>query len=135
MIATVLLISFVVILSGVIMFWGRQFVTELMEKRGEVAVAKLDCESVDMEIIGIEGSNIRIRNNSPFRLNGFILRFVDSGMSTEDNTVLGSYEDGLIDISSFTGDVDIIPMLRPEGIGAPPIPCSNKHKLINRKEV
>ena len=71
LIATVLLISFGVILSGVIMFWGKQYVTELMEKRGDVAIAKLECEQVEIEIINNKPLTIR---NGPIRLSGFILK-------------------------------------------------------------
>lgn len=131
LIATVLLVSFVVILSGVIMFWGKQYVTELMEKRGDVAEAKLECENVDIEIKGFkkEIGELTIMNNGP-KLDGFILRY-SNGETENVNKVFDSYLEDSITLH-FGGqkNVDVIPILRPEGINAPSIPCSSKHKLV-----
>ena len=133
LIATVLLVSFVVILSGVVMFWGRQYVTELMEKRGEVSVAKLECESVDIEIISAGSGSITIRNAGPVKLAGFMLRW-SGGKACEVNEIVNSYEDETIDLDMKcpgSGDqLNVVPMLKPQGIGAPPIPCSTKNKLV-----
>ena len=76
LIATVLLVSFVVILSGVIMFWGRQYVTELMEKRGETAVVKQECVTgVSFDVVSANGPRVSIVNSGDVKLSGFILKF------------------------------------------------------------
>ena len=102
LIATVLLVSFVVILSGVVMFWGRQYVTELMEKRGEVSIAKLECESVKIEIISVSGGEITIRNTGPVKLAGFILKYM-GGEMREQNKVVNPYEDIIFAIDAAGG--------------------------------
>lgn len=130
LIATVLLVTFVVILSAIILFWGKEYVTELMEKRGDVAAMKLECQDVEIEVIGIEAGRLNIRNNSPFPLYGFILKYSEIGTMSV-NKPIASYENIYIELTSQIGTVDAIPVLRPPGIGAPTIPCSNKHKLIN----
>lgn len=134
LIATVLLISFVVILSGVIMFWGRQFVTELMEKKGEVALAKSECVTgVDMDIIGVEGNFISIRNTGSIRLSGFYLKYPNEPPCEIIQSV-NSYEDTKIDLRQCPlgsgTQVNIIPVMKPSGIGAPSIPCSTKNKVV-----
>ena len=127
LIATVLLVSFVVILASVILFWGKQYVTELMEKKGEVAAIKLECEgNVGMEILGVSSDGVTIRNTGTNKINGFILKF-DNGDSGQDNSVLNSYDQIVIDINRYiisgtATQVNIIPLVRPAGIGAPPIP-------------
>ena len=129
LIATVLLVSFVVVLSGVIMFWGRQYVTELMEKRGEVAAAKLECEHVDFEVVGLSGSELHLRNIGSVKIAGFILKF-EGGGTEEYNTPIDSADDVTITLGESAERVNVIPMLKPSGVGAPPIPCSTKNKLV-----
>lgn len=131
LIATVLLISFVVILSGVIMFWGKQYVTELMEKKGEVASAKLDCEHVSFEVVSLSGSNLLLRNSGSVKIAGFILKYPNVDQPDQFNKVVGPAEDATIIITGGGAQVNVIPMLKPSGVGAPPVPCSTKHKLVN----
>jgi flagellin-like protein len=130
LIATVLLVSFVVILAIVILLWGKEYVTELMEKRGEVAAIKLKCENIEIEVLGIQDGKLSIRNTGPDVLAGLVLKYSEVG-AMDLNEPIASYEDKLIPLTVYTGTVDVIPMLKPDGIGAPSIPCSSKHKLIN----
>jgi flagellin-like protein len=130
LIATVLLVSFVVVLSGVIMFWGKQYVTELMDKRGEVSAVKLECEQVEIEIIKATETQIEIRNASPFKLSGFILKYMD-GATEQINNPVKPFTTSTITLTEPTQRLNLIPTLRPQGLGAPPVPCSNQHKIIN----
>lgn len=130
LIATVLLVSFVVVLSLVIFFWGKQYVTELIEKRGDVASMKLECESVELEIVNVIGNQLNIRNMGSKRISGFMLRYIDADDTQEINDILEPYGDLTLTLNSL-GKIDVIPMLRIPSVGAPSIPCSSKHKLIN----
>ena len=130
LIATVLLVSFVVILAIVILLWGKEYVTELMEKRGEVAAIKLKCENIEIEVLGIQDGSLSIRNTGPDVLAGLVLKYSKVG-AMDLNEPIASYEDKLIPLMVHAGTVDVIPMLKPDGISAPSIPCSSKHKLIN----
>lgn len=133
LIATVLLVSFVVILSGVIMFWGRQYVTELMEKKGETAAAKQECVvGVSFDVVSASGSSVSIVNSGDVKLSGFILKF--SGQPSCDIVQsVKPYDNAVIDVSpcGSGSQVNMIPMIKPSGIGAPSIPCSTKNKLVN----
>ena len=115
------------------MFWGRQYVTELMEKKGEVALAKSECVTgVDMDIINVKGDTIFIRNTGSVKLSGFYLKYPNEP-PCEISQSVNSYEDTEINLNQCPGSgiqVNIIPVMKPSGIGAPPIPCSTKNKIV-----
>lgn len=130
LIATVLLVSFVVVLSLVIFFWGKQFVSELIEKRGDVAAIKLECENIELEVVNVVGNNLNLRNMGTKRISGFTLRYIDTDNTQEVNDILEPSSDLTLTLDNL-GKIDVIPMLRPLSVGAPSIPCSSKHKMIN----
>lgn len=136
LIATVLLVSFVVILSGIIMFWGRQYVTELMEKKGETAMAKQECVvGVSFEVTSANPTKVSIINSGSKKLSGFILKF-PGDPPCEISQSVNAYENvdiALTQCPNTDGDdqVNVIPIIKPQGIGAPSIPCSTQNKLIN----
>lgn len=124
LIATVLLIGFVVAAAAVVMIWTRGFVGELQEKEGGQSSARLSC-ATDVEI-GVRdltfgsGQMTVVVENKRGKVDGFI--FVVQGAtdsaSVESATTLESGEIANIDFSydSITvgqpDKVDIIPRLK-----------------------
>src|SRR3989344_331343 len=133
LIATILLIGFVVVIGGIVIFWGRNFIKEKAEKEGVLAEEQLKCENIDIEIKGIDKitKNIIIENKGNDIIDGFILRVVSGGSGAEK--ILQKLEPlKIINIGysfslSENAKIDLIPSLKPEGTNAPLVPCSNKH--------
>ena len=136
LIATVLLIGFVVAVGTIVIFWGRNFVKERADKEGVLAEKQLRCENVEIDIKSVDKVNnqIVIENKANEAIDGFILRVVSDGSGAQK---IMQKLDGLktagITYSLTLGanpKVDLVPGLKPEGTGAPLVPCSNKHKII-----
>ena len=118
LIATVLLIGFVIAVAVIVMTWGKGFVKERAEKEGALSQAQLQCNQVEIEI----DDNFYITNIGSIEIGGFIIRDKDGGSTQKPDPlpVLGR--------TSWTankGDL-IIPAIRPEGAGAPLVQCSDK---------
>lgn len=144
LIATVLLIGFIVALVAVVMLWGKGFIQEKAEKEGKLAQAQLSCNNVDIDI-KLSGGNLLVVNKGSQVINGFIVRSGakvlqcrpggrDCGSKSEpfkSLKQLSSFDISKLNLGS-AGDVDIIPAVIPKGIGAPLVPCSAKMKTISR---
>lgn len=143
LIATVLLIGFIIALVAVVMLWGKGFIQEKAEKEGELAQAQLSCTRIIMDA-NILGGKINIVNKGGTKISGLIIRAGSNVKQCKpvDARVCGSAENpftGLNQLESFEitnivqgmeGDVTVIPAILPKGIGAPLIPCSDKMKTI-----
>ncbi len=115
LIATVLLIGFVVAIGAVVMIWGKGFITERAQKEGALSQAQLDCNLVEIDL---EGDYII--NVGSITIGGFIIRGNGVSKDYEKLEIMGSRY-----YSLDHGD-EIIPCIQPEGAGAPLVPCSGK---------
>ena len=78
--------------------------------------------------------SIQLENKGSIAIDGFILRVVSGGSGSEK--IIQKVE--LLKTATLTysfslasdARVDLIPSLIPEGINAPLVPCSNKHKVV-----
>lgn len=124
LIATVLLIGLVVSVAVVVMTWGRGFVKERAEKEGALSQAQLECNQIEIEV----GNDYSVTNIGSIDIDGFIIR--SSGSPEQKDTpqdVLKVSETKSYELGP--GD-EIIPAIRPEGAGAPLVPCSDKSKTL-----
>lgn len=121
LIATILLIGFAIAIAAVVFTWGRGYITETAEKEGSLSQAQLECNQVEIEITE-EG---KVMNTGGVEIKGFLVRDKD-GAAIDDKKY--SYGLGVSEISEFDLDpgYQIIPCVRPEGAGAPLVPCSDK---------
>lgn len=124
LIATVLLIGFVVAAFGVVMLWTRGFVEELQEKRGAEGTARLDCAS-DVEI-GIRdltfggGQLTAVVENKRGRVDGFIFVVRGDTDSSSEEISTGIEPGGIANIDVAYDSVkvgqpdkiDVIPRLK-----------------------
>jgi len=131
LIATILLVGFVVVIGAVVIIWGRNFIKERAEKEGSLAEKQLECENIEIDIKDAGPGFITVENNGNNKIDAFILRVVSdgSGATKIENKVepLNVYT---INHGLSGSRIDLIPALKPEGINAPLIPCSSKHKII-----
>jgi len=139
LIATVLLIGFIVALVAVVMMWGKGFVMEKAQKEGSLADKQLGCTRVKIDIKK-EGNSIFVLNSGSEPIDGLILRQLNivkkcrpgsadcSGFTRLNE--LDRYD--LSNVGGLSGgkNTDVIPALIPEGAGAPLVPCSEQMKTI-----
>ncbi|MEK6937208.1 MAG: archaellin/type IV pilin N-terminal domain-containing protein [Nanoarchaeota archaeon] len=136
LIASVLLIGFVVAVGATVIFWGRGFIKEKAAKEGALAQKQLECENVLWEVKDINRNSriISIENKGNNKIDGFIMRVVEGGEGAEkiNQRVDPLSQDSVVYPFSLArkAKIDIIPSLRPEGAGAPLVPCSGKNKVV-----
>ncbi len=136
LIATVLLIGFVVMAGSIVIFWSRGFIQEKAAKEGALAQKQLECENIIIDIKSVERPtrSIVLENKGNKHIDGFILRVVEGGGGAEKiyQKVSALSQDTIIYPFSLerNAKIDLIPALRPDGAGAPFVPCSNKNKVI-----
>ncbi|MDP4012171.1 MAG: hypothetical protein Q8R00_01010 [Candidatus Nanoarchaeia archaeon] len=144
LIATVLLIGFVVAAAGVAMLWTRGFVEEIQEKQGAQGGARLSC-ATDIQIGVREASfgsgivQVTVENYKQ-RVDGFIFVVHGPGGTSSEESVTGVDAGGLnqiqVDYDTIkTGGnpqkVDVIPRIK-LGKGAYQ-PCPDKKITWNFK--
>jgi hypothetical protein len=122
MIATILLIGFVIAIILLVVLWGKNYVEELAQKRGALAEKQQECTQVDLDVVKScwrgTTAEIAIRNKANVPVHKFIFRAVGtSGEPVEAVKKLGALETVSYDLefSSDVGtinNVDIIPHLR-----------------------
>ncbi len=128
LIATVLLIGFVVAVAAVVMLWGKGFVKERAEKEGALSQAQLECNLIEIEIEEVS-EVYKVTNIGSRTIDGFIIR---TGSGVIKKPSLLEVGNSITEIDSYTlrkGD-EIIPCVKPEGAGAPLVPCSDKAKKL-----
>ena len=134
MIATVLLIGFVIALMLLIILWGKDYIEELAEKRGALAEKQHECTNIQLDIVkacwrGSE-AEVVIRNKADNPVHKFVFRAVGSigepverygrmcGDDKKQDCKLGSLETKEYKNLVFSSDVgkikniDIIPHIR-----------------------
>ena len=137
LIATILLILFVVFVASIVIFWGRTFVKERADKEGVLAEKKLKCESIEFNVKSYDKAKkeIIVENIGADSIDGFVMRVVSGGEGADqviqriDSLKTASLVSQKLSLGT-NAKVDLIPALRPEGINAPLVPCSNKHKVV-----
>ncbi|MBI2499028.1 hypothetical protein HYV88_02190 [Candidatus Woesearchaeota archaeon] len=146
LIATLLLLFFVLIVITVVFLWTREVQKQAVEKNAELSRKQLECDAVQIDVTA--GSVINIINKGNIKIN-LIIREVfggnvrkselydniepggsyslvksDQECTENDTTGVGGR------LCKQTTEVEIIPALRPEGRGAPLVPCSGASKTI-----
>ncbi|MBU4502976.1 MAG: hypothetical protein KKA79_10360 [Nanoarchaeota archaeon] len=143
MIATVLLIGFIISIILLILLWGRDYIEELAEKKGALAEKQNECTKVSLDVVKAcwtgDTAEIVIRNKANTPIHKFIFRAVGKEGSPVEKVgkdwTLGSLETKSYDGLKFPTDVgkinnmDIIPHLR-VALGHY-VPCS-KQKITAR---
>lgn len=136
-IATVLLVGFVVAIIIIVMLWGKNYIEELAAKRGALAQKQNECQMVSFKIksaaYGGSIANIVIENQKDTAIDKFIFKGLAGSESQpiEETTKLGglqltqyNVDFGRTDIT----EVDIIPLLK-AGVNKY-VPCTNKHTVV-----
>jgi flagellin-like protein len=138
LVATVLLIGFVIVLLIIIMLWGRGYIEEIKEKEGKISEQKLSCVSdiaIDIGGVNIVGNNLNvIIENKKEKIDGFTFRCTEQ--SGNINIVNLDYGLDAYSIASFTvvcssttKQVDIIPkLIIGKGVYEP---CSAQHVVYD----
>lgn len=137
LIATVLLIGFVVALIMLVMLWGKNYVEELAAKRGALAQKQNECQNV---AVGVKSAQFQgtvatlvIENQKDIDIDKFVFR----GMIGENSQVVENYNKlGGLEVSQYEVDfgtgniekVDIIPSLKAGKDKY--VPCSDKHIVV-----
>ncbi len=138
LIATVLLITLVVILIASIILWVKGFVQERISKEGALAEAESKCTQIAMDIKNIQispGDNtkliVEITNSGSEDISALVLRIEDASGNVNLKTInskikpFETFSQTITEVNTVSGDkVTIIPHVKPEGTGAPLIPCS-----------
>jgi len=127
LIATVLLIGFVVAIMVLVFLWGKNYIEELAQKRGLLAEKEQQCTQVKLEVLracwsGRTVSELVIRNNANLPIHKFVFTAVGSEGQPVERTgadgKLGALEtktyainEGELAVEDIQG-VNIIPHLR-----------------------
>jgi len=130
LIATVLIIGFVVAIGAVVMLWGRGFVKERTEKEGALSEAKLNCNSIDLKVVDTSQDEVTIENRGSVSIGGFKIKFYDGSTDVKELYIEVKPMGRAVIRSEGATKMDIIPAIKPEGVGAPLVPCSDEHKLV-----
>lgn len=137
LIATVLLIGFTVALATVVMLWAKGYITERAEKEGALSEKQLECTYIDMTVnkAVLSGNvlSLELENKAEKSIDGIIVRTLEDESKVFKKVIgLGPFEVRNINIENIGAidRVDVIPALKPEGAGAPFVPCSEKHKVV-----
>jgi len=133
LIATVLLISFTVVLIVLVVIWGKNYIAEKAEKEGTLSQLRLKCVSdVRIKVVDVRKDAVDLENLGSVDIESFNFRAKVDGKIEPDNGLdglpVGKTETFYFDDQAI--EVDIIPQLRPDGRGAPRIPCTDQHVVI-----
>ncbi|MEK6952660.1 MAG: hypothetical protein AABX29_06630 [Nanoarchaeota archaeon] len=146
LIATLLLLLFVLIIMTVVFLWTRGVQKQVVEKNAELSKKQVECGAVQIEVTG--GDVINIANKGNIKINLIIRELFGSNVRKSEiydviepgssySLVKSDQECTENDTTGVGGrlckqttQVEIIPALRPEGRGAPLVPCSGASKTI-----
>ena len=136
LIATVLLISLVIILIVTIVFWVKGFVNERISKEGALADAELKCTEINLDIKNIQATDginliVELQNAGSEDIAGIIFKIEylsdNSNLVTVESIIrpFETFSQSITDVTVGSGyTITLIPNVRPEGAGAPLVPCS-----------
>jgi flagellin-like protein len=134
-IATVLLISIVIVLSGIVYLWAQGFVTEGTQKFGEPI--ERACDSIDFaaDVVPSNGDYVlEINNRANVPLYGFDVKILGEGTVKVHETTPQTVDQGesaqiTLPGSEFSGvsDLIIVPIILGEkGKGKEPFTCPDQ---------
>lgn len=124
LIATVLLIGFVIALLLLAILWGKGYIEELAQKRGLLAEKQQQCQNIEITAIKAErrGGDIEVvlKNKKETTVNKFIFRVVgkENGEAFESSQHLNSLEVKSYTVTFAETDIkevtslDVIPHLQ-----------------------
>ncbi|MDD5254064.1 MAG: hypothetical protein PHG05_03080 [Candidatus Nanoarchaeia archaeon] len=136
LIATVLLVGFIIVILLIALVWAKNYVQERAAKEGKLAEKKLECENLDFSVTSAQksGSNIRIvlKNLKDDNIEKWSFRIEGNKAEIKQNyEMLEGLEIKPYEIeydSSKTGDAEkvaIIPWLKV--VPGYYVPCSGKN--------
>jgi flagellin-like protein len=143
LIATVLLIGFVVALALIVLLWGKNYIEELAAKRGMIAQKQQECQMVEFTVKSIaepSGSKVAmvVENSKDKTIDKFIFR----GLTAKSKSDVVEEIDRLggLEIKQYQPEftigfgsggiekIEIIPALKAGG--SKYVPCSDKHVTV-----
>ncbi|MEM4245399.1 MAG: archaellin/type IV pilin N-terminal domain-containing protein [Candidatus Nanoarchaeia archaeon] len=141
LIATVLLIGFVIALLLLIMLWGKNYIEELAAKRGALAQKQQECQLVGITVKSLSfqdtTATLVIENTKDKQIDKFIFRSMkengDSIEVMESFNKLGGLEVNQYEVpftKSGAEKVDVIPSLKAGKNKY--VPCSEQHVTVKR---
>ena len=134
-VATVLLVTFVVVLAIIVFLWGKNYIQEKAEKHGKLAEKQLECENIGLEVVNAyqQGDNILItlKNTKDKVIGKFVFRVIGNEVEIMesydklDSLSIKQYQLAFQEeIIGSPSKVDIIPWL--SIIRGYYVPCSKK---------
>ena len=138
LIATVLLIGFVIAVILLIVLWGKNYIEELAEKRGALAEKQQECLQVELDVLkacwaGTE-ADIVVRNKADVPIHKFVFRAIGkTGEPVEVREPLGGLETKSYNFQFSTdvgvvNNIEIIPHLK-VALGHY-VPCSKQSVTV-----
>lgn len=143
LVATILLIGFVIAIIMLVILWGRGYVEELAQKRGLLAEKQQQCTNVDLTAVKAErlGEQVKVvlKNQGSLTINKFVFRVVggETGEGFESRIPLRGLEVKeyivVFSESEFpdVNNVDVIPHLQ-VALGHY-VPCSKQSIRVKVK--
>lgn len=141
LIATVLLIGFVIAIGLLMILWGKGYIEELAQKRGLLAEKQQQCSNVEVTAVKAEctgGScTIVLKNKRETKVNKFAFRVTgqETGEAFESSKSLNALEVKGYDVQ-FSEDeiknaksIDVIPYL--QVVLGHYVPCSQQSIKVN----
>lgn len=136
LIATVLLIGFIIAIALLVILWGKGYVEELAQKRGLLAEKQQQCQNVEITAVKAEctGGNcmVVLKNKRETKVNKFVFRItgLEEGEAFEGIGSLNGLEVKQYDIEFPESDIrdvtslDVIPHL--QVVLGHYVPCSKQ---------
>jgi len=133
LVATVVLVSIVVIVVLIITLWGKGVQEELQRKQGGLALAQVSCTGVNIDIIDSTANSVTVENSGQNELAGVVVVVKGDG-DVQSQLFMQTIEPGNSRSFPFTGipgvgnveEVSIIPAV---GLGINR-PCTEQKKEI-----
>ena len=140
LIATVLLIAFVIAIVVLIILWGKHYIEEKAAKQGKLAEKQLECERVQITIVkatrtgGTLSIGIKNLKDIPigkftFRIEGEKTEVIESKEKLNGLEVKEYQVEFTEDVIKNVDKINVIPWLK-VATGYY-VPCSNKHVVVN----
>lgn len=120
LVATILLVGFVIALIVIIILWSRAYMEELIQKRGAIAEIEAKCPNVGFTVLDASKSgdyiNLVIQNNKDVEIGKFLFRVKgDKGYDIHSITpklkLLETAEFPLIVDAEKTGKVELVEII------------------------
>jgi len=124
LIATVLLVGFVIVIGGLILSWSVSFIDGGV-KKSESDIVLFCASNIGFEVSNVCNGRFDVENLKSRRIDGFIVTLVGEGFEEVDG--LGGYESGSFDVANAE-EIIVSPSLIVNGNQ---IVCSGVKKKVN----